>query len=359
MCKKLLARCIVSCSCMALIALPAIGQGAEANVATVESEISTHNQQLNSLKSELELTQFKRKEAEDQLSELKRELESKRDQITELRNSYGPNPTEAQEEFVNNESKRIALAELGIKSRAAAISRLERKEYELQSDLQSLSNKLNQSQAKLERAKATDQKEKEAKARALAAQLAALKRENERLKKEKEQEARLAQMAIDEAARLAQEARDRQEQERLAAAEEAQRKAAAAISAQNTNEEGSKLADQEGNVDMGRMVLEGEEPIYEGDDGFEVIMRSRDIADKKVYFKQVGHNRFVAIARVEPGRAYFDLRKRRYRGKFDGEGDGKLWQFTYVISDERGERPKLSVKEVIDPQIVSQGEESF
>lgn len=362
MCIKSVARLLCACFLFSYIASPALASSA---VETIEQTIEKQNSQVIAAQKELELTKVKRKEAQDQLDQLNTELKDKRDQLEDLRDSYGDSPTEAQLEFVRNEEKRIALAQLSIESRSASVSRLERKEQELQSELKGLSSSLDKNRAKLEQVQIAQKKQREAQARAMAEQMAALKRENERLRKAMEEEARLSQMAIEEAARLAEEARLREQEVKRLAAEKA---------AQQAAEQEEKVAAEQSTPkapikdyidpnaqgeDLSRVALEGEEPIYEGDDGFEIIMRSRSTKDKKVFFRQVAPDVFQAETQVDPGRAYFDLRKRRYRGHFEGEGSGDFYRFTYRVFDDQ--KPKLTVKrlEESEDQVVSQGESAF
>ncbi|MCR6652743.1 MAG: hypothetical protein NVV73_15250 [Cellvibrionaceae bacterium] len=327
-------------------------------VTRLESRLQNHTKDLQKLEQEVEFAQYKRRSAEEKLDEMRTELKEREVQLVRLRAEMGEAPTAAQQEALDNEARRIALAELSIKSRTAAITRLERKEQELQTALNNIRSGIAGTEKEIANIKAREQAETQARNRAMQQQLDALKQENEQLRVAMEEEARRAE-EVARQAELAQQISIRRAEEQAAivaaqiAAEEQTRAAEEQAAKEAAQVQAPKVED---NTDLSQVVLEGEPPIFQDDDTIKVTIRSRSI-DTPVTMTPVGPNLYRAEVSVEPGRAFFDVRKRRYRGTFPEQTGTEPYVFYYDLT---GERPTMYVRtKVNDDQMISTAKDPF
>jgi hypothetical protein len=167
--------------------------------------------------------------------------------------------------------------------------------------------------------------------------------------KRAEEAARQAELAQQEAMRRAEEqaaelAAQIAAEQQARAAEEQAATAAAKVKAPQVEQ------------DLSQVVLEGEPPIYQDEDTIKVTIRSRSI-DTPVVMSPVGPNLYRAEVSVEPGRAFFDVRKRRYRGTFPEQAGDDPYVFYYDLT---GEKPIMYVRTKInDDQMISNAKDPF
>lgn len=347
--------CVLLCSSIT----PFAASAATDAISRMETRLQDHAGELQKLQQEVEFTQYKRQSTEDKLQQLQAELKDREVQLVRLRAEMGSEPSAAQQEALDNEAQRIALAELSIKSRVAAIERLERKEQELQTAIATIRDGVAKTQREIAAVKARQDAESQARNRAMQQQLEALQQENEQLRIAMEEEARRAEEAARQAELAQQEALRRAEEQAAAlaaqvAAEQSAASATTAPSAQPTQTAQAPQVDDA--PDLSQVVLEGEEPIYQDEDTIKVTIRSRSI-DTPVTMVPVSPNLYRAEVDVEPGRAYFDVRKRRYRGEFPEKSDSDPYVFYY---DLNGEKPKMYVRtKSNDDQMISTAKDPF
>lgn len=341
---RLLRVCALTLAFTIVPEAPALAQGSrsDATIRLLQDKLADFDIEEKRLTRELEFARSKRQTTEHKLQGTERELKNKEADMQRLRISLGANPSAAESELLANEQRRIALAELEIKSLMATSVRLERKETELKSALAELEEQARITQQGIADAKERARQQSKAKQEVVKAELAALKRENERLRLAMEEEARRAQEAAAEAQRLA-ELAEKQEQERLAQEALAAERAAA----------------REAEADPSQTALDDEPPVHLGDDGAKVVIRSRSIA-APVTMEPVSPGMFQAEVVVEPGKAYFDVRNRRFRGYFPDADKPSTFVFIYDMS---GEKPTFSVMSrdagSPDPQMISDSHNPF
>lgn len=343
--------CVLLCSSIT----PFAASAATEAISRLETRLQDHAGELHKLQQEVEFTQYKRQSTEDKLQQLQAELKDREIQLVRLRAEMGSEPTAAQQEALDNEAQRIALAELSIKSRAAAIERLERKEQELQTAIASIRDGVAKTEREIAAVKNRQDAETQARNRAMQQQLEALQQENEQLRLAMEEEARRAEEAARQAELAQQEAlRVAEEQAAALAAQVAAEQAASTTTAPTAQTAQTPQVDDA--PDLSQVVLEGEEPIYQDEDTIKVTIRSRSI-DTPVTMVPVSPNLYRAEVDVEPGRAYFDVRKRRYRGQFPEKSDSDPYVFYY---DLNGEKPKMYVRtKSNDDQMISTAKDPF
>lgn len=343
--------CVLLCSSIT----PFAASAATDAISRLETRLQDHAGELHKLQQEVEFTQYKRQSTEDKLQQLQAELKDREIQLVRLRAEMGSEPTAAQQEALDNEAQRIALAELSIKSRAAAIERLERKEQELQTAIASIRDGVAKTEREIAAVKNRQDAETQARNRAMQQQLEALQQENEQLRLAMEEEARRAEEAARQAELAQQEAlRVAEEQAAALAAQVAAEQAASTTTAPTAQTAQTPQVDDA--PDLSQVVLEGEEPIYQDEDTIKVTIRSRSI-DTPVTMVPVSPNLYRAEVDVEPGRAYFDVRKRRYRGQFPEKSDSDPYVFYY---DLNGEKPKMYVRtKSNDDQMISTAKDPF
>lgn len=319
----------------------------------LQKRLQDHTGQLQKLQQEYEFIQLKRHSAQEKLEQSQRELSEKAQQLAVMQAAAGTTPSAEQKAFLDNETQRLALAELTLKSSAAALARLERNEERLRESITATEKSIKDTERAMTNTRARQEADAKEREELVQQRLQQLQAENEQLRLAMEEEARRAQAAAEEAARLAELARQ-QEEARLAleAAKTATAEDAKAVmnlaptSGADTNSE---------EVDMTRVVLEGEPPIYQDEDTINVTMRGRAL-NKPVAFIPVGPGRYRAEVKLEPGRSYFDLRNRRYRGTFPGE-ETLPYVFYYDMS---GEKPVLTVMhKAAEDQMMSNAKDPF
>ncbi len=352
--------------CLLILITAPLTHSASDNV--FEQQIQAQQQEQNRLQGELSYTREKRREAEEALAQMEAELKEKEQQLAEMKARFDEPRSKSQQDLLANEQQRLALTELAIRSRIATVVRWERKEQELQDELHSAAEKIagiqDRQQAEARRAR----REAEAKSQALAAQLEALRRENEALRVAMEEKARSAQSAQEEAARLAALARAEEEAELAAEAE------AAALAAEAELEALSATAPVAGTGQLGLPSLipmassqytpppqvwmfeevpnaDAQEPDAD-EQAFDevtqeevrrddaIILRSRSLP-RPVTLESSGEQVYRAEVKVQPGRAYFNINNRRYRGQFPDDGIS-TYVFTYDMTDE--EQPRLNIQ---------------
>ena len=321
--------------CSVAVSLPAL---ASANtVSRLETRLQDHAGELQKLQQEVEFTQYKRQATEDKLQQLRAELRDREVQLVRLRAEMGTEPSATQQEALDNEARRVALAELSIKSRAAAVERMERKEQELRDVIAGIHDGIAKTEREIAAVKVRQAAEVQARNRAMQQQLEALQQENEQLRFAMEEEARRAEEAAHQA-ELAQQEAERRAEEQVAAAQPA------------------PSSTPQVEDDLSQVVLAGEPPIYQDEDTIKVTIRSRSI-DTPVTMLPVGPNLYRAEVSVEPGRAFFDVRKRRYRGQFPEKPDTDPYVFYYDLS---GEHPVMTVRtKSNDDQMISTTKDPF
>ena len=344
--------CMLLCSSIT----PLAAFAATDAISGLETRLQDHAGALQKLQQEVEFTQYKRQSTENKLQQLQADLKDREVQLVRLRAEMGSEPSAAQQEALDNEAQRIALAELGIKSRAAAIERLERKEQELQEAIAGIRDGVAKTEKEIAAVKARQEAETQARNRAMQQQLEALKQENEQLRIAMEEEARRAEEAARQAELAQQEAlRVAEEQAATLAAQVAAEQATAGTTA-TPSVQTAQTPQVDEAPDLSQVVLEGEEPIYQDEDTIKVTIRSRSI-DTPVTMVPVSPNVYRAEVDVEPGRAYFDVRKRRYRGHFPEKTDTDPYVFYY---DLNGEKPMMYVRtKSNDDQILSTAKDPF
>lgn len=329
-----------------LVCLSSATLASQADTVTeLQKRLQDHAAQLQKLQQEYEFAQLKRESAQEKLDQARHELTEKALQLATMRAAAGAEPGPEQKAFIDNETQRLALAELTLKSNNAALARLERNEERLRESLTATEKSIKETERAIAAGRARQEADAKEREHMVQQRLQQLQEENEKLRLAMEEEARRAQLAAEEAARLAEVARQ-QEQARLAL--EAAKTAAAQDAqtvmnlSQPTVPPGKTSGGEQGSgaeeVDMTRVVLEGEPPIYQDEDTINVTMRGRAL-NRPVSFIPVGPGRYRAEVKLEPGRSYFDLRSRRYRGTFPG-AETLPYVFYY---DTNGEKPVLTV----------------
>ncbi len=354
------------------IALSGIAHASSQTVKNLEGDIKSYQTQKTSLKQELEFTLFKLKATQEKLSSLQRDLKIKEIQHAKMKAALGQSPSPEQQEFISNENKRMNLSSTAIKSRKAAIARLERKQRNIQKKttrIDKLVSKTKRNIASIKKnTKTNKQAASSAKAHRMRRELEELKKENEQLRIAMAEEAKRVRSANEDNRRLEKIAQEKElalkesraqaalkESLAQAALKESQAQAALKKKALAKAKRRGKAAI---NQDQSQIVLPGEKPIYKKSDGRKVVIRNRG-KRKSSMMVPIGDRIYQAEVELEPGKSYFDVKKRRYRGYFP-EKDGKaIYLFTYNLQDKR--HPKLSVKKKEDKpnQMISNANDPF
>lgn len=344
------------------VALSGTAFASNESIRTLESDIKSYQSQKNSLNQELEYTRSKLKEAQRKLANVQREQKIKEIQLEKMKNSLGNNPTQEQREFIANEKDRIELAETAIKSRKAAVNRLDDKVDDLVKKIERADTLSKKAQNQIAQMK--DQN-LEATRAANSAMSYRMQRELEELRKENEQ----LKIAMAEEAQRTRDAQEKAEQARIEAeakarallvlkdnkkAEEEAAKAAQQLAEAEEIKAKEDIAAQESRdkqlleeqlrnakvADASQVALPGEKPIYTRSDGRKVVIRNRGKRHSTVMMP-AGKKIFKAEVVLEPGKSYFDVKRRRYRGYFPESAGTATYVFTYDLTDE--DQPKLSV----------------
>lgn len=361
---RLLRSSALTLAIAAVATAPLLAQSPSAKeVAALKSKLADLDVQEQKLAREIEFTRYKRESTASKLQQTLLDAQEKELALETLKASAGETPSEAQGEIIANEEQRIELAALNVKSLTASLERLERKEAELRESLAALESQKQNTNQNIARVQERARTQAVAHAKAIEAELAALKEENERLRLAMEAQAQQAAAARESIAQAELEtasAPDNDQTTTQANAEQvpytsddsAMDNYAAAIGeafstrryAIDTGNEPNPpepppAAEPIDNAQSIAQTIEDEPPVHVGDDGPQVIIRSRSI-DEPVVMRAVGDNVFEAEVAVEPGRAYFDVRKRRFRGYFPDADQPQTFVFRY---DGRGEDPMFTV----------------
>jgi len=329
----------------------------EDTVRGLEQSIKEYNTDIENSKKELKSLLSKIEKSNKKLASIEDDLVSKQARLEKTKASIGLNPSSEQIEFLENEAERISLAGLTIKSRKAAIARLERKSDDLRARISDAGILVGSTQEEIvavrKRAEAAEKAAAQARAYKLRRELEELKRENEQLRIAMEEEARRTREANKEAARLAELARQKEEQQKSTAvtAAPATAKATAAVGASKSPKRVVKPAAHktpqnpsiDPNVDPTQIVLPGEPPIDQRRDRKKVVIRSRNIK-KDIRMDHVGNKIYRAEVQLPSGKAYFDVRARRYRGYFPKtENVNGIGNYVFFYDLRNRRRPIFSV----------------
>lgn len=336
---------------------PSWGENAPSNAITaLKQQITEFGTSVQQLKQEYDFTLYKRKSTEEKLQQSQNELIEKQNQITSMQQNLGPTPEQAALDAIDNEQRRIALAEINIQSTRSATERLARKEQELQSQILATEAKMSTAQNQIAQIEKKARDKIQAETLKMQRELAKLKSENEKLRLAMEEEARRAQAAKIESDRLAKEAAEADERAKALAADIAQGNRMQANTVkqlwEETNRKGGRSDVAE---DLSQTVLPGELPIYKEKDERIVTLRSRT-QSKDFPMRETAEYIYEAEITIQPGetRAYFDVKNRRYRGRFPESELPVTYIFTYDIN--QSSHPKMDVR-IKDPeQVVSNGE---
>lgn len=288
---------------------------------------------------ELEFNRVKYTEAQKKLDDMVKELATRQAQLKLAQNRTAENASEAELELLKNEQQRLAVAELSVQSQQSIVDRLGRKQGDLEKTLADIQSDIGQLHRDI--ADAKDQKKQQARQQALADQqeLDRLRKENLQLKttltSERDRLNR-AELRVEELVKIA-DLRAKQITQLEDTVTQLTQPAAVAAAASKPNSKPT---------DLSTTVLEGEAPIYDGEDGERIIIRSHSI-EENVVMNQVGPHLYQAEVKVEPGKAYFDLRRRRYRGNFPTT-ESNMFRFYYDLTDV--ESPRLYVESVNSDQ---------
>jgi hypothetical protein len=310
--------------------------------ADSESPLAAQATKAKRLQEDLDSLQAKKAAAQDKITSAQKNLSEKQSVLAKLRESAGSQPDDNIQANLDNEARRVALAELDVKFAQEAMARIDERAKTLQQEIAANRQAIHNAEKTVVASQARKEADILAQNQVMEQKLQALAAENERLKKAMEAEAKRAQQAEEAAFAL--------EQARL-------READAATKAKVAKDTKAAVALRENgqNVDLSQVVLEGEPPIYQEKNPIKMTLRSRHISGP-VNFKPIGENLYQIEVDVEPGKAYFDLRNRRYRGNFAGEGAAK-YRFYY---DLNGEKPVLSVEPAVKPdQMISTTKDPF
>ena len=314
----------------ALLLAAAVGMPCHAQqgpAANLQAELAQQQSEQKHLLQDLERLQSRLRASQEELQQLEDTLQERENQFHALQARIGGSDDHADQERLRNERQRLELAKVGRQTRLSAVSRLERQEHELQQAITSGQNNTTRLENAITRAQARSQRRQREERRALAEQLEALQQENERLKQDMQEE----QLRAEEAALEAALAAEQLEKERLEALK------AAAEQSDASNKKG--LLTKIDAEDPSQMVLDDEPPIYQGDDGGEVVMRSRSI-EHPLKLQAIAPGQYRGEVEVTSGRAFFDVLSRRYRGHFDSNT-------TYIFYYDEDES-RLSVQPKVD-----------
>ena len=306
-----------------------------------DQQIEQYELQQKRVTRELEFTKVKLVEAKRKLKNAEDDLVAQKEQVKRMQAQA---TSESAKELLKNEQQRLAVAELSIKSQTSAYERLQRREADLQAEIAAAQQAAEDIKQSARKAEAKAKRLAAAKARQSASEIERLSKENRQLKLTLLEEKRRlanAEQRIEELVRTS--------DQRLTQIKDLE-EAITAFTAPPANAIETVQNDQP-ELDLSTVVLEGETPIYQGEDGEKIIMRSHSI-DEKVTMKHVGANLYQVDVSVDPGRAYFDLKRRRYRGVFPKGYEGQ-YRFLYDLSND--EQPVLTVQQTpdTDTQVVS------
>lgn len=325
-----------------LLSVPQLCLGAVTGSAEQQARIESIELKQQRVLRELEFTKVKHTEAQRKLDDARRELAARQNQLKITESRLGDQISDAEADLLKNEKQRLAVAELSLQSQLAAIERLERKQAELTEAFSSTQKEIDAVKSSI--TKATNAASVQATRHAAVSQqeLITLKSENDELKAALESDRRrlaTAELRIEELVRIA--------DFRLQQIEQLEAEVTTLTQPQSTGTKSPVVVNSSlsraplaKNLDLSFTVLEGEGPIAQDEDGERIVIRSHSI-DDNVVMTQIGPKLYQAELTVDPGKAYFDLRRRRYRGVFPENYQGH-YRFIYDLSIE--ETPKLYVE---------------
>lgn len=332
----------------------------------LETQIGHYQNERERLEQEYKFTRHKREATEKKLQETKHEFEEKQVQLSMMKSQAGESLTAVQRDAIANEQKRLTLIGIGIESQQSAFERLLKKEEELLLEIKKNQQAIDHTRQKIEDLKYAERLQLKAETQELAQQLEQLRSENERLKQAMEEEAQKAEQSAtaqadtspseQSQAETSMENGEESEPKTQTLSIDAQRLAALErLLEQQIQAElwQSALASDEA---ASQTVLPGEAPIHQDEKDSEVILRSRTLA-QDYPMKQVGPHHYEAEVVIEPGqeKAYFDVKNRRFRGRFPELNEPATYVFTLDVSEEY--RPKLGLhKKESDEQMASNAE---
>lgn len=289
--------------------------------------------------SEIEYFDVKIAEAEKKLAEARREYSQKKKQLEVQTEQLGAAPSKTALKLHNNEQQRLTVAKLSIESRQSALERLRRKQVNLIRNQKNILNAIANTNATMKvRAQ-----------QSATSEVSRLKKQNsalEVLTANEQRRREAAELRIEEVTRAAQAQRSKslalEREIALLKANQGAGNKPMGLNKPGQPRQAQANASRAQPSDPSLTALEGEDPIYQGEDGERIVIRSHSI-EEKVVMTQISEHTYQADLNVEPGRAYFDLRRKRYRGVFPQQPDGNgVYRFIYNLSDE--DRPSLSVQ---------------
>lgn len=310
------------------------GAFAQSSVTELNQQLGKHKASVLDMQEELESVQEKIEESHLALDLLRKDLSDRQVQLASSKRALDANPGPNAERVWQNESRRVQMSRLAVEAREATLDRLRSKETELKQQIADTERAITRTETRIRNARQ-------------AAASARQQAEADALRQAQEAAAAEERAAQESAARAAQEAAQTRQAEVEA---EAARNAAAnappaspaaqapdagrAATASNPGPRGTRNAQ-----DSTRTVMAGEEPIYAGDDGDALYLRSRNISEP-ILMVEVEPNQFRAETVVSPGKTYFDIGGRRYRGVVTDDGQNR-YLFHYDRSNPNN--PKLHI----------------
>lgn len=349
--------------------LTTVAQPAMADASSVkhlESQIGHYQNELKRLEQEYEFTRHKRETTEQKLQETKREFQEKQVQLSMMKSQTGETLTGVQRDAIANEQKRLTLISIGIESQQSAFERLLKKEEELLLQMKKNQQAINRTRKEIEDLKYSEHLQLKAERQEMAEQLKQLRMENERLKQAMEEEAIKAEQSREAAQTNASEnsghisaptdTGKQTDEPTRTLSWETQRLAALELLLEKQLQVGVWQDAQASGEDTSQAVLPGEAPIHQDDEDSDVILRSRTL-EREYPMTQVAPNQYEAEVVIEPGqeKAYFDVKNRRFRGRFPEVEKPVTYVFTLDLSEEY--RPALELrKKESDEQMASHAE---
>lgn len=345
---------------------------AENSSQQLDKEIENYGEQIKRLQEDYESTRNKRRLAEDKLSKAQRKLASKQEKIAAR--SKKTDMTQAELDALDNEQKRLELAELGIVSQQAALQRLQEKEDSLAKEIEASEAEYRSAKISLVKREAAMQSKLRQEVRSLNLLVDALNEQYQQLELELEEAQAQSEAAQNEVRMLAEENAQLRalvdgtqmplpaDVEESQALESAQAQEQLEVSEQVIFTEEPVAAQpvvapaaDAGRDDLSQQVLPGELPIYEEARDSDIILRSRSL-DESYPMREIAKNVYETEVTINPGteRAYFDVAQRRYRGRFPDLEESTTYIFTFNRNDRQN--PKMKLRRKSDEQIVTNSE---
>lgn len=319
---------------------PCFGAVNETTIQQLTNQVSEYQTNVEELKNEYDKARNKREKMEKKLRQSELELRRKKAKLV-AKQSEGAQSEQAQNAIIN-EQKRLELLELGISSQIAAIERAQEKEQSLAEEIATSEKRHSDAKAKLSASETSYRKQLRREISSLSNQVRSLREQNQHLELALEEATIKAESARAEARSMAE-----QNAELLALAEAQQE----TISAQQAPING----ESQEQLDISQMVLPGELPIYQEANDSDIILRSRTL-DEKYPMREISKNVYEAEVEIAPNtnRAYFDVIKRRYRGKFPDHD--KVVTYVFTLDKTDPEQPTMDLRVKGGGQVVSNNE---